>query len=325
MALELLSGPHDIVDINDADAPIVLGTTVTTGQCQWVDPIGFVGKTFAGTNCIAQMDGSGVQHALNPSSSLVPLGLSLVNASPLDPTVGSRWYSYMLAGADTDDELEFDRVTRAPGRVLTSNEAMFAASNYARLADRYISVNASKVQTAAFGGSVLTDECNLVGISLASSLSWAREPERVWIGSANGEIGQYDHVSKAQVGSVYKIGMACVRLWYSAKHDVFISVHNTGAGVWQLRVWARTVLPVSVFAPVAESALNAGRVVSLKCRVLGADGDACEGEVVSWSLTGPGALSPLTSLTDATGWARTNYYVPLGASGSADIDVEVSV
>jgi hypothetical protein len=48
--------------------------------------------------------------------------------------------------------------------------------------------------------------------------------------------------------------------------------------------------------------------------------------VVAWALaSGAGSLSPLTSETDATGWARTRYTVPLDATGSADINVEVAV
>jgi hypothetical protein len=320
MALELLSGPHTIVDINNDDANVAL---LAGYNCEWVDPVGLVAEVSVYGLYLVQMDGSAC--LISEFGNFTTHGLSLINASETDPLVGDRWYSYHdWVSTGPGKEREMNRVTRSVGRVLNANGATKIANHYAKLSDRYLSVVGSMVKTFTTDASETTTERSIPGLSNAQNMSWAREPERLWIGSTGGLVVQYDHVAKVEAGPIYSIGMSCSGIWYSKKHDVFISLHNAGSGVWQTRVWARTVKPASISAPVAESTLAAGKVVSLKCRVLGSLSEVCEDEVVTWELTGPGSLSPLLSKTDAQGWARTKYTVPLSASGSADIAVEVS-
>ena len=76
--------------------------------------------------------------------------------------------------------------------------------------------------------------------------------------------------------------------------------------------------PSSLSSPAAVSAIAQGRVSQVRVRLLGANSDACEGELVDWSITaGSGALAEAQSTTDADGYAYNEYIAPVtGGAGS---------
>jgi hypothetical protein len=127
------------------------------------------------------------------------------------------------------------------------------------------------------------------------------------IAHENGTIIYYDVEAAAQVGGVSYIG-SNQGAWYSPKHDVFIA--RTTAS--ELKVYASAVRPSSLSNPVAVSAIAQGRVSQVRVRLLGANSDACEGELVAWSLTaGSVALPVAQRTTDADGYGYNNYLAPV--------------
>ena len=122
---------------------------------------------------------------------------------------------------------------------------------------------------------------------------------------------------------MHTIGMSCLGLWWSAKHGVYVSLHNDGATL-ALRVWAATVRPAVVGTPTPDAPLSAGQRTRICAQVLGAHADSCAGEVVAWSLTGPGTLAPLASYTNDDGVAETWYDAPL-SSGAEEIQISAEV
>lgn len=211
------------------------------------------------------------------------------------------------------------------GDALTASGSI-SQQNLVGLHDRYLSFSGANINaTPSLTGPTWTTEATITGMQSAVSASWGTALKEIVVGGGNGHIARYDWVAKSAVGPVKTIGMTCVGVWWSARHGVYVSLHDTGPTL-ELRIWADTVLPVTVGTPVADAALTAGRRTRIRSRVLGANADPCEGEVVAWSLTGVGSLSAAASYTDAAGYAETYYSAPLdGAAASVTITAEVAI
>jgi hypothetical protein len=200
-----------------------------------------------------------------------------------------------------------------------------------RALDRVISIWGTQVKKRAIDGSD-SDwflEANLTAgpdslLYLGTpTVSRTTEPAVVCLIYQSGAILFYDVVAKQQVvRPVARIG-SNVGAWYSPKFDIYIGYTVPGAD-WEVTVWANAVRPDSLSNPVAAPSLVKGKVSQVLVRLLGADGEPCEGELISWSITGgPGALTVTQSTTDADGYAYVGYIAPLSSGSSPTIQASV--
>lgn len=321
MALELLSGPHEAIDLStgetfNGEPPYPLSST----GIQWIDPWGFLILGPDGLRYVMQMDGSAYPYGQSAGLGVRWLGLTIVGADPDTPSVGKRWYFECFGGS----EYAITPITKIRDRdnIVSTDVAFFAR---AHVHDRYLRASSNHLQYMTGAAGTWINEATITGFSGTNDgFSWARESNEAWCSSGgSGQVFRYNFVTKQVTSPVYTIGMACVALFYSAKHDVFVSLHNTHAP-HETRVWARTPSPATVSAPTATPPIKAGLVSTLRCRVLGDASEPCPGEVVAWSLTGEGVLSAEASATDEDGYAEVQLAMPLAATGSAQVDVELA-
>ena len=312
MALEHLAGPFTIIN-RLTEAPI---GDILAGAPIWVDGRGLLLPISSEGVYLVQLDGAAYPVATESND----YGLALVGSGSAPST---RPRGYGLSDAlGTYGEWDIDAVTLfKTARVGDSYVAL--GRNYARLHDRYVYPLAGRIYARPLDLSALgTIEASVEKLTHAVSLSWAAGNELV-VGSSDGLVARYDWIKKSFVGEMHTIGMSCLGLWWSAKHGVYVSLHNDGATL-ALRVWAATVRPAVVGTPTPDAPLSAGHRTRFRVQVLGAHADPCAGEVVAWSMTGPGTLSPLTSHTDDEGIAETGYDAPL-SSGGADVQISAEV
>jgi hypothetical protein len=230
--------------------------------------------------------------------------------------------------SDPVADYPLDRVSLIYRNTAIRTDAPGSLGHFARVHDRYISVNGNTVRywpdPEDSSGVV---EATLTGMANASFLSWARERGHVWVGGTSGRVVRYDYLNHVASSPVFCIGVTSgvTALFYSAKHNVFVSMHQVVLA-FEMRVWARTPLPVSVSAPAASPAVAAGHASTLTVRVLGSDSDPCPNEAVTWALTGEGTLDRAVTETDDAGYATNRLVLPVGAAGpSVQIDVEVNI
>ena len=312
MALEHLAGPFTIIN-RLTESPV--GKTIS-GAPIWVDGRGLLLPISSEGVFLVQMDGAAYPVATESND----YGLALVGAGNA-PSARSRGYGLSDA-LGAYGEWDIDAVTLfKTARV--GDSYVYPGRNYARLHDRYVYPLAGRIYARPLDLSASgTIEASVDNLTHAVSLSWDAGNELV-VGSSDGLIARYDWIRKTFVGALRTIGMACLGLWWSAKHGVYVSLHNDGATL-ALRVWAATVRPAVVGMPTPDAPLIAGHRTRFRARVLGAHADPCVGEVVAWSLSGTGTLSPLTSHTDDEGVAETCYNAPL-SSGGADVQISAEV
>lgn len=320
MALERLSGPHTVVS-GRSDVELA---TLNEFSVLWVDPVGLMAED-AFNLWLIQMDGTAFPIADDYD---MAFGLHLLNASDDNPLVGDPWYSVKFSDpGDPVSEYLMDRVMLIRRGDALNDDAPGSLGHYARVHDRYLSASGATVRawtdpTASIG----VVEATLTGMANGSFLSWARERGHVWIGGTTGRIVRYDYINHVASSPVYRIGVTTnVRaIFYSKKHDVFISMDGSGS-TFNMNVWARSPVPASIAAPTASPAVATGRAVTLTTRVLDAEGLACQNEVVAWSLTGEGSLQATASETDEDGYATNRLTLPVTATGpSTQVTVEVA-
>ncbi len=314
MALEHLAGPFTIINrLNDAPVGDVIA-----GAPIWVDGRGLLLPISSEGVYLVQMDGAAYPVATESND----YGLALIGAGGA-PSTRPRWYG-LSDSLGTYGEWDIDAVTLFKiARVGDSYVTL--GRNYARLHDRYVYPLAGRIYARPLDLSASgMIEASVDNLTHAVCLSWAAGNEIV-VGSSDGLVARYDWIKKTFVGEIRTIGMSCLGLWWSAKHGVYVSLHNAGTTL-ALRVWAATVRPAVVGTPTPESPLAAGHRTRIRATVLGAHADPCAGEVVAWSLTGPGSLAPLASYTDDEGVAETWYGAPLNGGGEEiQISAEVAV
>jgi len=312
MAFECLAGPFTILN-RLTETPV--GNSVS-GAPIWVDGRGLLLPITNEGVTLVQMDGA----AYPVASETNDYGLALIGTGSA-PLMRPRGYGLSDA-LGTYGEWDIDAVTLfKTARVGASY--VYPGRNYARLHDRYVYPLADRIYWRPLDLSASgVIEASLDNLTHAVSLSWVAGSELV-VGSSDGLIARYDWLAKTFVGPLHTIGMTCRGLWWSARHGVYVSLHDAGTTL-ALRIWAATVLPAVVGTPTPETALTAGRRTRLRVRVLGAHADPCAGEVVAWSLTGPGTLSPVASVTDDEGVAETGFDAPL-SSGAEEIQIRAEV
>lgn len=312
MALEHLAGPFTIIN-RLTEAPV--GEFIA-GAPIWVDRRGLLLPISSEGVYLVQMDGT----AYPVASESNDYGLALVGSGGA-PSTRSRGYG-LSDSLGSYGEWDIDAVTLfKTARV--GDSYVVLGRNYARLHDRYVYPLAGRIYARPLDLSALgTIEASVEKLTHAVSLSWAAGNELV-VGSSDGLVARYDWIKRTFVGALRTIGMPCLGLWWSAKHGVYVSLHDAGTTL-VLRVWAATVQPAIVGTPTPEAPLTAGRRTRIRATVLGANADPCAGEVVAWSLTGTGSLVPLASLANDNGVAETWYDAPLSGGGT-DIQITVGV
>jgi len=316
MALELLAGPFTVTNGLTGAA---VGDSIS-GFPTWIDGRGLVLPITNEGVHVVQLDGAA--YPVIDDRSLA-YGLALQGAGS-NPRAGVRWHG-LSDSLGAYGEWDIDPVTLYKTLQVGSSYIVLGR-NYARLHDRYIYPIGGRIDwrplDLSAAGSV---ETSLAGLANAVSLSWGTLRDEIVVGTSDGRAVRYDWVAKAFRGSVNTIGMSCKGIWWSARHGVYLSLHDAGSTL-ELRVWAATVQPASVSAPAPDATITAGRRTRITARVLGANADPCEGEVVAWSLTGVGSLTQAASYTDADGYAVTYYEAPLdGASAAIEITAEVAI
>ena len=312
MALEHLAGPFTIINrLNDAPVGDVIA-----GAPIWVDGRGLLLPISSEGVYLVQLDGAAYQVASETND----YGLALIGTGSA-PSTRPRWYG-LSDSLGSYGEWDIDAVTLfKTARV--GDSYVYPGRNYARLHDRYVYPLAGRIYWRPLDLSASgVIEASMDNLTHAVSLSWAAGSEFV-IGSSDGLIARYDWLTQTFVGPLQTIGMTCRGLWWSARHGVYVSLHDAGTTV-ALRIWAATVQPTVVEKPTPEAPLTAGRRTRLRVRVLGAHADPCAGEVVAWSLSGPGTLSPAASATDDDGVAETGYDAPL-SSGAEEVQIRAEV
>lgn len=312
MALEPLAGPFTITN-RLTDAPI---GDILAGAPIWVDGRGLLLPISSEGVYLVQLDGAAYPVATESND----YGLALVGSGSA-PSTQPRWYG-LSDSLGVYGEWDIDAVTLfKTARVGDSYVAL--GRNYARLHDRYVYPLAGRIYVRPLDLSAPgTIEASVDTLTHGVSLSWSAGNEFV-IGSSDGLVARYDWITKTFVGELRTIGMACLGLWWSAKHGVYVSLHNDGATL-TLRVWAATVRPAVVGTPTPDAPLSAGHRTRIRATVFGAHTDPCAGEVVAWSLTGPGTLAPLASYTNDDGVAETWYDAPL-SSGAEELQISAEV
>ncbi|EYS89522.1 hypothetical protein CF68_33000 [Cupriavidus sp. SK-4] len=302
MALELLAGPFDIV----ADGSLI--TDASTGATAlYDDDIGLY--TFSSTKgglLVVQLDGYACLRAAQVRANAFALDLQ----SPGE---------YLILGSLFEEGLyRFNKRAATFGELVTGTEP--TGDIQVRTPDRYMRI---------LGTNVLSKPLTLVGdwtyeaslsgapISLYATVSCTRDANVLAIVFTNGTVVYYDWVRRNQVGGVAFVGPND-GAWYSARYDIFIVLADA-----KLNVYSSSPRPSSISAPAAVTPLAKGRASPIKSRVLGADAEPCVGETVDWSLSGPGALEHIQSVTDSDGWAWNTYVAPQASGDTPTISVEV--
>lgn len=312
MALEHLAGPFSITNrLTEA----LVGKTIA-GAPVWIDGRGLLLPISSEGVYLVQMDGAAYPVATESND----YGLALVGSGSA-PSTRPRGYGLSDAlgayGEWDIDAVTLFKTTRVGDSYVTLGR------NYARLHDRYVYPLAGRIYARPLDLSASgTIEASVDTLTHGVSLSWAAGNEFV-VGSSDGPVARYDWLKKTFVGALRTIGMTCLGLWWSAKHGVYVSLHDAGETL-ALRVWADTVQPAVVGTPSPDAPLTVGHRTRIRATVLGAHADPCAGEVVAWSLTGPGTLAPRASRTNDAGVAETWYDAPLNA-GDEEIQITVEV
>jgi hypothetical protein len=315
MACELLSGPHTVVDLATGSNL----TGLSQFKVLWLDPVGLLALASPTGDTLVQMDGTAAVFSTTINN--MYWGLAVVDGRP--------WYSVLLgtgSGSVGTNEWALNRVTHVYDTLLSATAPGDQLGPYAHVEDRYLIASGATVRYTANAADSWHVEATLTGFSNGAWFSWAREKGHVWIGGSTGKVVRYNYITKAASSPVYTIGgTGIIGLFYSAKHDVFVSVHS-GSGVFQMRVWARTPVPASLSVPTSSPGVAAGRAVTLTTRAMGADSDPCPDEVITWSLTGEGELEVEHSRTDVDGYATNRLVLPVDAAGpNVQVDVALEV
>lgn len=306
MALEMLRGPIPFRYGNDGCMP-------TDEFFYWIDGIGLVGH-WRPYNCscdvygVAQLDGT-------------------VSARAFHNSMGYSAYSF---GFDFDTgyligRYGFGEIMRTEPRTGAAVSKLVNGLNntlYSRIAGRLVRLQNGTLYARSMDLEPEVEEFTFIDDPVTyrgdGCISASGKKGVVWVCFRSGDIFLYDAINKAVMGRPTGIAEGNEGMWYSPALDVFISAHKTHGTQGDelaLCVWANEPRPHSMIAPEPVGTLIDGTVTRLRTRVLGSYGEPCGGHVVSWSLTGPGALSSVTSVTDADGYASAEYIAPLADGG----------
>lgn len=321
--MELLAGPTTVARFGkDNRVTRPLGP----GRAFWDDEIGLVSLGYPianwdlfGYGCnyfVAQLDGT-----CGGRGEIAPLAVVLDLAGPYEWAVCDTSYDVnsgdYLYGLDKQSDTFADKLIARGGTI-------FGTLGYPQIlaSDRIIAVRGPTVMSRAVDGSdagwvteyTLTrvadePESDYYGDPTASR---TKDPHIVCLIYPGGSIVFYDVSAKARVIKpwVAQIGINN-GAWYSVKFDIYISCTFSNTD-WDVSVWANAVRPASLSSPEPASSVVGARVSQIRVRLMGDHGEACEGELISWSITaGDGALTSTQSMTGPDGYAYVGYIAPV--------------
>ena len=300
--LELLAGPYAIT--NGGGAAI---TPDNQRRAFYDDALGLClyDATLDGY-AIAQLDGTAYLRSAQSRGWLFTLDLQ---------QRGEMLVHYSIA----EEELyTFNKHAGTIGELLLSGGTNFVVDLLARATDRWLNVLNSAVRFKPLdnSGSWTTEATLTHAGSGTPTLSLTANHNVVCLIYLDGHIVFYDFVAKVQVNGWANLG-ANSGAWHSPAHDIFVAIVSN-----QIKVFANAVRPAALSNPVAVTALTQGRVSRVKVQLLGAQSEACAGELIDWSVTGVGSLAAVQSVTNADGWAYADYLAPVSATGSATINAQ---
>lgn len=216
----------------------------------------------------------------------------------------------------------FDSYGGVPTNEITSGGTNYVYNIRCRLSDRYLYVLGSTVQYASLSDpTTWVAEYSFSGLTVGSNYAAMSPTEHgnivclIW---PNGTVVFYDWVAKEEALQRKHLP-ANQGAWYSPKLGIYIVKLSSTS----FSIYSDTTTPYSMSAPTALTPIVRGKSSEIQIRVLGENSDPCEGELVDWSLSGAGALSPLQSITNVDGYASTTYRAPLQITGTASITASV--
>lgn len=314
MALERLAGPFPVSD--PAGTPIDIAEAMFYPTAIYDDVIGLASFMSDGgvhsLFCITQMDGITYPRSAGQNT----------NNFVLDLQATPDWL--VTSGLFKEAIYAFDPRAGVVGGLVISGAIASMADVQARAVDRWLSFTNSNVQSRPLDfATAFATEFTLAGAgSGRANLSRTRRANILCLTWPTGEVLFYDHLARAQVAGAAFVG-ANNGAWYSPRHDVFVVL--TGTATNQVSVFANSVRPTAISAPVAAPALAKGRGSVISVYLRGANNDPAAGEMVDWTLAGPGSLLAPQSLTDADGIARVGYVAPLALSTNPTFTATVTL
>lgn len=330
--MELLSGPNLVARVGG-----VYTGPYSTNRAFWDDELGIgslaayatAGDSFGyGANYfIAQLDGTCGARAKAYHGPVL-----------IDVSGEYEWALYdanfnATLGAPTGYVYGFEKQSGVyADKLIAMSPGIYANPLYVpqiRTSDRLIAIHGATVTKCALDGSdpewiteytltpVFTD--SLYGGQNVPAVSRTKDPAIICLIYPSGGILFYDVVAKQQVVKPWipRIG-ANNGAWYSVKFDIYISYTLSG-GEWYVSVWANSVRPATLSNPQPLTSVASGRVTQLRVRLLGAHGEPCKGELISWSVSGGGSLTAAQSTTDANGYAYIGYAAPITGGATPTI------
>jgi hypothetical protein len=130
------------------------------------------------------------------------------------------------------------------------------------------------------------------------------------------------------LSQTYHLGTAnsVASMAYDSDHGVLLSVEKVSTTSYVVNVWSLDVEPSSVSAVTLQSgSTKQGATAVYQVTVLGASGEYCEDEVVSWSISGAGTLLSTTSSTNSKGVATVSVLNGLSDGTSSVVTATVNV
>ena len=331
--MQLLAGPYTIARVgadNRSAAPAERYAVF------WDDDLGLgsVGAYTSGTDifghgpnyCIVQLDGTaGARGKVSRGSIMIDVSGQYEYA----------WFATYFDGVlgAVGDVRGFDKRTGiSEDKPIAKSASIVAGANsypQIRTANRLIHVAGPFVTKRAVNGSdtawvteyTLTPSSVLDPLYVGGppSVSRTKDPGVICLIYPSGGVLFYDVTAQTQVFPETWTPWIGVNdmAWFSVRLNIYISFLYTNLGAdGTLTVWANSVRPDTIAAPVAVTALGLGKVSQVKTRVLGTKSEPCRNELIAWSiLSGNGALSATQSATDKDGYAYINYIATL-VSGS---------
>ncbi len=287
------------------------------------DPVTFVQESLnhLGHNYyVIQMDGTaGPRGELSnyPNGFVVdarsPGGLCVFSRDPVGTTSDITYDLY-----------EFEPPLGTLGALIQSS-AYAHTDAHVLCSDRFLRIDARGIYALPLLTAGETLECPFGigdggGLFYGASVSRTADRDVLCIVWDSGRVIYYNVIAKALVRTEHErwIG-ANTRAWYSPRFDVFVSSVQEN----YIRIYANAVRPASISAPVASTSVVLGRMTSVAVQVLGAQGEPCAGELVQWSVVGPGHLELFQSATDADGTATNRYAPPVTLSTDPVVTAEV--
>lgn len=299
--LELLAGPFAIHDIESVDVSVSYNIGVSQ-PIMWDDDVGLMG--FGDGSCdgyaVIQLDGLAWRRAK----------LSAYQFVPVFPE-----RSFLVKADASRTLFTFDKKSGAIVELVLGTPVT-GAINYvyylgAQLPDRYLQILNNVVAWTPLDDptSPATEHTFSGSLSGTPAISHTRYTHVVCLIWPDGSVAYYDWSLKTEVFSRQHLP-ANNGAWYSPRLGIFILLDTSN----QINVYSTTVQPYALSDPSPFSPLLKGKKTNIEVILTGSNGETCPGEIIEWSMAGPGALTGTQSVTDSMGRADIGYIAPLTLS-----------